>query len=117
MLDVSGPPASQKKNLELHQIFACDRGYSSKELTEFLIDSKLTLIGTTKRSLNSPFTFGEQQRIGKKQKLITERGAMSAYWETTHDSSLDAVAYQNGTGRVALLHVSVDSPFGRGHWT
>ena len=32
-----------KKNLELCQIFACDRGYSSKELTEFLIDSKLHL--------------------------------------------------------------------------
>ena len=94
-----------EKNLELKQIFACDRGYSSKELTEFLIDSKLTLIGTTKRHLHSPFTFGEQAWVGKQQKVIGETGAMNAYWASTRDASLDAVAYRNGTGRVALLHV------------
>ena len=44
-----------EKNLELKQIFACDRGYSSKELTEFFIDSKLTLIGTTKRHQKQSF--------------------------------------------------------------
>ena len=39
---------------------------------------------------------------------------MNAYWATSRDSKVDAVAFRNGTGCVALLHMSSDSPFGRG---
>ena len=38
-------------------------------------------------------------------------------WPTSSNSKLDAIAFQNGTGHVALLHILSDSPFGHGHWT
>ena len=70
--------------VEASNLFAMDRGYLSKSLIDYINSTGCSLVGTHKRSENYPFTFGKQQRIGKRM-LLEEIGAKMTYWARKYD--------------------------------
>ena len=90
-------------------LIALDRGYLSAKMIEFLSTKGCSIIGTHKRGLTYPFTFGNQQRTDNRVK-IEEIGCKMTYWARYKNQEIDktykALAYRSGRGRVATIFVT-----------
>lgn len=98
-----------EKDVHLTNLVALDRGYLGPALIEWLLEHGLQLIGTHKRIMSFPFTFGDNRKGSTCQKLIEEKGSQSLYLAEAKIAGVPvkALAYRSGRGTVACMFTSM----------